>query len=178
MTLMMIPWPLMNITLLSVHEPVTFPGCDRWWPLMMDDDPMTLMNIMMNMMTIILLPVHEPVTIPGCDRWRPLMMGEDPITLMNIMMTFDEHNTPTRTWASYFPGCQRWWPLLMDDEYYDDQWQWCWPQKMNLWYFQRWDFASHNIYWAFLSSMQQKHEYNWGGTSWAVPMCGTFKYQG
>ena len=33
---------------------------------------------------------------------------------------------------------------------------WSWPKNMNLYYFQRWDFASHNIYWAFLSSMQQK----------------------
>ena len=137
-----------------------FPGCQRWWPLVMDDecydlddDPMTFDE-------------HNTPTRTWASNnsrlWQMMTFddGWGSHHLNEYHDEHDDHNTPTRTWASYFPG-----PLLMDDEYYDDQWQWCWPKKMNPWYFQRWDFASHNIYWAFLSSsMQQTKRVSLGGS--------------
>ena len=88
MTLMMIPWPLMNITLLPVHEPVTIPGCDRWWPLMMDDDPMPFIEYH---------DAHDDHHTP--TRTFPVVTDDDLCWwMMNVLMTND-HGADPKKWT-------------------------------------------------------------------------------
>ena len=105
-----------------------FPGCQRWWPLVMDDECYDLDD--------------DPMTFD--EHNTPIRTWASNFSRLWQMMTFDDgwwshdlneyhdehddHNTPTRTWASN--NSRLWQMTTFDDgwgshhlnEYHDDLW--------------------------------------------------------